>query len=68
MAERKAEAAGQFSLFGGAERAAHEIDESVLMGEEFDKRALLRLEKEVLGRLDHRVVAAVQFHGASQRH
>src|SRR5206468_11480463 len=26
VAERKAEAAGQFSLFGGSERAEHEID------------------------------------------
>jgi DNA polymerase-3 subunit alpha len=54
-AERKAEAAGQFSLFGGGEQAAHEIDESVLSGEEFDKRTLLRLEKEMLGQFvtDH---------------
>ena len=48
-AERKAEAAGQFSLFGGGQHAASEIDESVLSGEEFDKRTLLRLEKEMLG-------------------
>ena len=48
-AERKAEALGQFSLFGGGERAAHEIDETVLVGEEFDKRTLLRMEKEMLG-------------------
>ncbi|MBI2238548.1 MAG: DNA polymerase III subunit alpha, partial [Actinobacteria bacterium] len=54
-AERKAEAAGQFSLFGGGDRAATEIDESVLAGEEFDKRTLLRLEKEMLGQFvtDH---------------
>jgi DNA polymerase-3 subunit alpha len=54
-AERKAEAAGQFSLFGGGERAAHEIDESVLDGDEFDRRTLLRLEKEMLGQFvtDH---------------
>ena len=54
-AERKAEAAGQFSLFGGGERAAHEIDESVLEGDEFDRRTLLRLEKEMLGQFvtDH---------------
>jgi DNA polymerase-3 subunit alpha len=54
-AERKAEAAGQFSLFGGGDRAATEIDESVLAGDEFDKRTLLRLEKEVLGQFvtDH---------------
>jgi DNA polymerase-3 subunit alpha len=55
VAERKAEAAGQFSLFGGGDAAAGEIDESVLVGEEFDKRALLRLEKEMLGQFvtDH---------------
>jgi DNA polymerase-3 subunit alpha len=54
-AERKAEAAGQFSLFGGGDSAAHEIDESVLRAEEFDKRTLLRLEKEMLGQFvtDH---------------
>ena len=54
-AERKAEALGQFSLFGGSERAASEIDESVVRGPEFDKRTLLRLEKEMLGQFvtDH---------------
>ncbi|HEX6231357.1 MAG TPA: OB-fold nucleic acid binding domain-containing protein, partial [Actinomycetota bacterium] len=53
--ERKAEAAGQFSLFGGGDRAATEIDEAVLVGEEFDQRTLLRLEKEMLGQFvtDH---------------
>ena len=57
VAERKAEAAGQFSLFGGADdgAGASEIDESVLQGQEFDKRTLLRLEKEMLGQFvtDH---------------
>jgi DNA polymerase III subunit alpha len=59
VAERKAEAAGQFSLFGGSERAAHEIDESILVSEEFEKRSLLRLEKEVLGQFvtDHPLLA-----------
>ncbi|HEX5903237.1 MAG TPA: DNA polymerase III subunit alpha [Actinomycetota bacterium] len=54
-AERKAEAAGQFSLFGGGEQAAHEIDEAVITPEEFEKRTLLRLEKEMLGQFvtDH---------------
>jgi DNA polymerase-3 subunit alpha len=54
LAERKAEAAGQFSLFGG-DGGAGEIDASVLEGEEFDKRTLLRLEKEMLGQFvtDH---------------
>ena len=56
LAERKAEAAGQFSLFGGGEEGqAADIDESVLEGEEFDQRTLLRLEKEMLGQFvtDH---------------
>jgi len=54
-AERKAEAAGQFSLFGGGDQAATDIDEGVLEGTEFEKRTLLRLEKEVLGQFvtDH---------------
>jgi DNA polymerase-3 subunit alpha len=54
-AERKAEAAGQFSLFGGGEQAATDIDEAVLAGDEFDQRTLLRLEKDVLGQFvtDH---------------
>ena len=54
LAERKAEAAGQFSLFGGEEGVV-EIDESVLDGEEFDKRLLLSKEKEMLGQFvtDH---------------
>ncbi len=54
-AERKAEAAGQFSLFGGGDQAAHEIDETLISSEEFDKRTLLRLEKEMLGQFvtDH---------------
>ena len=57
LAERKAEAAGQFSLFGGGDDpdAAGQVDESVLAGEEFDKRDLLRFEKEMLGQFvtDH---------------
>ncbi len=55
VAERRAEAAGQFSLFGGGENAPHEIDESILHGEEYEKRTLLRLEKEMLGQFvtDH---------------
>ncbi|HEV8563556.1 MAG TPA: DNA polymerase III subunit alpha [Actinomycetota bacterium] len=56
LADRKAEAAGQFSLFGGEGGAAvGEIDEAVLQGEEFDKRTLLRSEKEMLGQFvtDH---------------
>jgi DNA polymerase-3 subunit alpha len=54
-AERKAEAAGQFSLFGGGAQAATEIDEAVITSDEFDRRTLLRLEKEMLGQFvtDH---------------
>ncbi len=54
LAERKAEAAGQFSLFGGAGEV-QPVDESVLEAEEFEKRTLLRLEKEMLGQFvtDH---------------
>jgi DNA polymerase-3 subunit alpha len=54
LSERKAEAAGQFSLFGGTDQAAA-IDESVLQGDEFDKRLLLSNEKEMLGQFvtDH---------------
>src|SRR5207342_1731592 len=50
IAERKAEAAGQFSLFGGGDGdAATTIDESALVGPELDKRLLLSKEKEMLG-------------------
>src|SRR5439155_6699985 len=54
LAERKAEAAGQFSLFG-APGEAGQIDESILRGEEFEQRELLRFEKEMLGQFvtDH---------------
>jgi DNA polymerase III subunit alpha len=54
VAERKAEAAGQFSLFGGDAQVGR-IDESVLEGEEFDKPELLRYEKDMLGQFvtDH---------------
>ncbi|CAN5780549.1 DNA polymerase III subunit alpha [soil metagenome] len=62
LAERKAEAVGQFSLFGAGEGAdgdgqgdARTIDESALEADEFDKRTLLRLEKAMLGQFvtDH---------------
>src|SRR5918999_622241 len=54
VAERKAEAAGQFSLCGGDAQVGR-IDESVLEGEEFDKPELLRYEKDMLGQFvsDH---------------
>jgi DNA polymerase-3 subunit alpha len=60
LSERKAEAAGQFSLFGSVEGGhAAEVDESVLQGEEFGKRELLRAEKEMLGQFvtDHPLLA-----------
>jgi len=55
LAERKAEAAGQFSLFGGGDEGIAEIDESALVGDELDKRLLLSKEKEMLGQFvtDH---------------
>src|SRR6185437_2384966 len=54
LAERKAQAAGQFSLFGtGADGAGlGEIDEGILRGDELDKRLLLSKEKEMLGQSD----------------
>jgi DNA polymerase-3 subunit alpha len=59
LAERKAEAAGQFSLFGAAGDGARTIDESVLSREEFAKDELLRREKEILGQFvtDHPLLA-----------
>jgi DNA polymerase-3 subunit alpha len=59
VAERRAEAAGQFSLFGGGRAAGHEIDESVLEGPEFEKPELLKHEKEMLGQwvTDHPLLA-----------
>jgi DNA polymerase-3 subunit alpha len=58
LADRRAEAAGQFSLFGG-KGPEYEIDESVLSTEEFEKPALLRHEKEMLGQYvtDHPLLA-----------
>jgi DNA polymerase III subunit alpha len=55
LGERRAEAAGQFSLFGGGGRPGQEIDESVLRGEEFEKGPLLLHEKQMLGQFvtDH---------------
>jgi DNA polymerase III subunit alpha len=49
LADRRAEAVGQESFFGGDVAPALEIDESVLAGDEFDKAQLLREEKGVLG-------------------
>jgi DNA polymerase-3 subunit alpha len=58
IAERKAEAAGQFSLFGASSDggpAIAEVDIAVLEGPELDKRLLLSKEKEMLGQFvtDH---------------
>jgi DNA polymerase-3 subunit alpha len=65
-AERKAEAAGQPSLFGGGDRAATDVQETVLVGEELDRRTLLRLEKEVLGQFvtDHPLLGVKDALGA----
>jgi len=49
VADRRAEAVGQESFFGGDVAPALEIDETVLGGEEFKKQDLLRWEKGVLG-------------------
>ena len=49
LSDRRAEAIGQDSLFGGDAGPAMEIDESVLGRDEYDKRILLRYEKEMLG-------------------
>ncbi|MFM8944664.1 MAG: DNA polymerase III subunit alpha [Actinomycetota bacterium] len=59
LAERRSEAAGQFSLFGGDDGAPAPVDEAALVGEEFERSMLLRLEKEVLGQYvtDHPLLA-----------
>jgi DNA polymerase-3 subunit alpha len=50
LADRRAEASGQESFFGGDAAPALDIDESVVLaGEEFDKPDFLRWEKEMLG-------------------
>jgi DNA polymerase III subunit alpha len=59
LADRRAEATGQESFFGGGVAPALHIDESVVAGEEFDKSDLLRQEKEMLGQYvtDHPLLA-----------
>jgi DNA polymerase-3 subunit alpha len=59
VAERRAEAAGQFSMFGAADGTPQEIDESVLRGPEFEKSHLLAYEKQMLGQFvtDHPLLA-----------
>jgi DNA polymerase-3 subunit alpha len=49
LADRRAEAVGQESFFGGDVAPALDIDETVLAGEEFENQRLLREEKGVLG-------------------
>jgi DNA polymerase-3 subunit alpha len=63
VSERRAEAAGQFSLFGGGDKASHEIDESVLQGEEFEKSQFLAYEKQMLGQYvtDHPLLAVTDL-------
>jgi DNA polymerase III subunit alpha len=58
LAERKAEAAGQFSLFGSG-GGVGEVDETILAGPELDKRLFLSREKEMLGQFvtDHPLLA-----------
>ena len=69
VSERKAEAAGQFSLFGG-DPDVGQIDESVLAGEEFEKPELLRYEKEMLGQFvtDHPLLAVADALRAQSSH
>jgi DNA polymerase-3 subunit alpha len=59
LADRRAEAVGQESFFGGASAELLAIDESVLAGAEFEKPDLLRQEKEMLGQFvtDHPLLA-----------
>ncbi len=50
LSDRRAEATGQESFFGGEAAPALDIDESrILVGDEFDKAEFLRWEKEMLG-------------------
>jgi DNA polymerase-3 subunit alpha len=59
LADRRAEATGQESFFGGRVAPALDIDEAVLAGEEFEKADLLRQEKDMLGQYvtDHPLLA-----------
>ncbi len=60
LADRRAEAVGQESFFGGDTGPALDIDESVVLaGGEFDKQEFLRWEKEMLGQFvtDHPLLA-----------
>jgi DNA polymerase III subunit alpha len=66
LSDRRAEAAGQESFFGGEVAPALDIDEAVLQGAEFDKDGLLRQEKEMLGQYvtDHPLLAVKERLGA----
>src|SRR5262249_24697023 len=59
LADRRAEAVGQESFFGGERAELLAIDESVLAGEEFEHSDLLRQEEEMLGQFvtDHPLLA-----------
>jgi len=59
LADRRAEATGQESFFGGEVAPALDIDEAILAGEEFEKADLLRQEKDMLGQYvtDHPLLA-----------
>jgi DNA polymerase III subunit alpha len=63
LSDRRAAAAGQDSLFaglaGGIDDDVDRADLQIVGGEEFDKRTLLRLEKEMLGQFvtDHPLLA-----------
>ncbi|HXF57621.1 MAG TPA: DNA polymerase III subunit alpha [Actinomycetota bacterium] len=59
LADRRAEAVGQGSFFGGEVAPALDVDESVLAGPEFEREELLRYEKEMLGQFvtDHPLLA-----------
>ncbi|MEX0985093.1 MAG: DNA polymerase III subunit alpha, partial [Actinomycetota bacterium] len=69
LAERHAEAAGQFSLFGGGEHL-DELDESVVEGPELPKRLLLSKEKEMLGQFvtDHPLLGIEKALSAHMTH
>ncbi len=59
LSDRRAEATGQESFFGGGVAPALDIDEAVLAGAEFEKQEFLRFEKEMLGQYvtDHPLLA-----------
>jgi DNA polymerase III subunit alpha len=70
VAERRAEQAGQFSLFGGPDGSLSDIDVSVLDGPELPKRLLLSKEKEMLGQYvtDHPLLGVADALAAQSSH